>query len=379
MAQQERMSLVYRRFFVGTLGVVSVLLIVLALYRLRDVALIVACAGFLAYFLAWPIEGLLRRGTPRPVAIRVVCYSFSLVVLGVLGPIGGLIYYQAHTFVKALPAMLSNVETGLRDYKFALITGQEFRPAEYLDQLIAQLQQSVPGIMSNLLNYTQSFVTGTATVMVALIVIPLLALYFLLDSARLRKALVGCFPSRMHDDMERALTAINHSLSGYIYSKTAMALFVGIAMFAVLAICGVPFSILLGILAGLGEFVPVIGAWVSFVPIALVALTTGPVALVWVIILSSVVQLIQNYLVAPKLMSERMDLHPLTVVLAMMVGGTLAGIGGLILALPAAAAGKVLLNVFVFRRQEPGIPVPALDLISDEDGSADFRELPPEA
>ena len=67
----------------------------------------------------------------------------------------------------------------------------------------------------------------------------------------------------MHDDMDRALTAINHSLSGYIYSKTTMALFVGIAMFAVLAICGVPFSILLGILACLGEFVPVIGAWVA--------------------------------------------------------------------------------------------------------------------
>jgi predicted PurR-regulated permease PerM len=267
----------------------------------------------------------------------------------------------------------------LRDYQVVLITGQEFRPAEYLDQLVAQLQQSVPGIMSNLLNYTQSVVTGTAAVMVALIVIPLLALYFLLDSERLRKALVGCFPPRMHDDLERALTAVNHSLSGYIYSKTAMALFVGIAMFIVLAVCGVPFSILLGILACLGEFVPVIGAWVAFVPIALAALTTGPVALLWVIILSIVVQLVQNYLVAPKLMSERMDLHPLTVVLAMMVGGTLAGIGGLILALPVAAAGKVFLNVFVFRRQEPGIPVPALDLISDEDGSADFRELPPEA
>lgn len=284
MAQQERMSLVFRRFFVGALAVVSVLLIALALYQLRDVALIVACAGFLAYFLAWPIEGLLRRGMPRPAAIRVVCYSFILIMLGALGPIGGLIYYQAHTFVKALPTMLASVETGLRDYQIVVLTGQAFRPAEYLDQLVAQLQQSVPGIMSNLLNYTQSVVTGTATVIVALIVIPLLALYFLLDSVRLRKALVGCFPPRMHDDMERALTAINQSLSGYIYGKTAMALFVGIAMSVVLTICGVPFSVLLGILAGLGEFVPVIGAWVAFVPIALASLTSGPIALLWVII-----------------------------------------------------------------------------------------------
>ena len=107
---------------------VSVLLFALALYRLRDVALIVACAGFLAYFLALPIEGLLRKGMPRPAAVRLVCYTFSLVILGMLGPIGGLIYYQAHTFVKALPAMLST-SNRLRDYQFVFITGQEFRPA----------------------------------------------------------------------------------------------------------------------------------------------------------------------------------------------------------------------------------------------------------
>lgn len=378
MPQQERMSVVFRRYLVGALAVVGVLLFTMALYKLRDVILIVACAGFLAYFLAWPIEWLLRRRMPRQAAVRLVCYTLLLLVLGTLGPLGGLIYYQSQTFVRSLPGMLAAVESALRDYQVEMITGQTIRPGEYLEQLIAQAQQSVPALMTNVFNYTQTVVPGTATVMAALLVIPLIALYILLDSKRLRKALIGCFPPRVHADLDRALAAVNRSLSGYIYSKTMMALFVGLAMTLVLALLGVPFSVLLGILACLGEFIPVIGAWVAFVPTALIALTCGPVTLLWVVILTVVVQLVQNYMVAPKLMSETMDLHPLTVLIAMIVGGTIGGFAGLVLAIPAAAAGKVFLNVFVFRRTEPGIPVPALDLISDDDGSVDFLESQPE-
>lgn len=378
MPQHERMSVVFRRYLVGALAVVSVLLLVFALYKLRDVILIVACAGFLAYFLAWPIEWLLRKGMPRPAAVRVVCYALLLIVLGSLGPLGGLVYYQSQTFVRSLPGLLATIEDLLREYQVELITGQMIRPGEYLEQLIEQAQQSVPTLMSNVFDYVQTVASGTATVMVALLVIPLIALYILLDSERLRKALVGCFPPRMHDDLERALSAVNRSLSGYIYSKTMMALFVGIAMTLAYALLGVQFSVLLGILACLGEFIPVIGAWVAFIPAALIALANGPVTLLWVVILTIIVQLVQNYFVAPKLMGETMDLHPLTVLIAMIVGGTIGGFAGLVLAIPAAAAGKVFLNVFVFRRTEPGIPVPALDLISDDDGSADFLESPPD-
>jgi predicted PurR-regulated permease PerM len=73
-----------------------------------------------------------------------------------------------------------------------------------------------------------------------------------------------------------------------------------------------------------------------------------------------------------------MNLHPLTVLLSLVVGGALGGVLGLIIATPAAAAAKVILNIFVFKRGEPGIAVPSLDLISAVDGEVDMQERPPE-
>jgi predicted PurR-regulated permease PerM len=375
---QEKVSQVFRRYFVAALGVVSVLVITAALYRLRDVALIVAFGGFLAYFLAGPVDMLTRRRVPRRVAVRVVCYTSLLLVLGILGPLGTVLYNQAQSFVSTIPGLLADLESELQGWSLTIVPGEELKLAQYLDQVVAQVQHSAPAITSRLLNYTQSVVFGTAAVVVALLLIPLITLYMLLDSERLKRALLGCFPGRMHADVERAMSAVNCALSGYIYSKTAMSLFVGVSTCFVLLILRVPFAVILGILACVGEFIPVVGPWIAFVPIALVALSCGPVALLWVVVAVVVIQLVQNYIIAPKLMGDTMNLHPLTVLLSLVVGGALGGVLGLIIATPAAAAAKVILNIFVFKRGEPGIAVPSLDLISAVDGEVDMQERPPE-
>jgi predicted PurR-regulated permease PerM len=107
---------------------------------------------------------------------------------------------------------------------------------------------------------------------------------------------------------------------------------------------------------------------------AVVAIATDPWDVLWICIIMVAAQIVQTYVLAPKLMGDTMDMHPLTVVLAMLVGGTLGGIAGLIISIPAFAAAKIILNVFVFRRREPGIALPSLDLISQGGGPADFRE-----
>jgi predicted PurR-regulated permease PerM len=116
------------------------------------------------------------------------------------------------------------------------------------------------------------------------------------------------------------------------------------------AALGVPYGMLLSVLAFVGEFIPVVGWWIAFVPIVLITmLSDNPYAVVWVISGISLLQLVQNYAIAPKLISDTMDIHPLTVVLAMLIGGALGGGVGLLLAVPVAAAAKAVLNQFFWK------------------------------
>jgi predicted PurR-regulated permease PerM len=114
----------------------------------------------------------------------------------------------------------------------------------------------------------------------------------------------------------------------------------------------------------------VVGNLLAFVPIVLVCLSSDPIDLIWLIIGALVVNSVQNYFIAPKLSGDAMNLHPLTVLIAMLAGGFLGGVAGLLLALPVTAALKVILNVFVFKRKEQGIYLPELEAMreSEKDG-----------
>ncbi len=358
------MAYVFRRYFFAALAVVLVLVLVYAIYQLRFVALIIAIAGLLAYFLAWPVEKLSRRWK-RSAAVWTVFAAFLVALLGLVGSIVPVISSQVQQLIRTIPEMLQRLEVSATSWSWQVLPGRELVASDYYSEMMDEFEARIPEILGNVFDFTQSFVSGTATVVAALLIIPLLALYLLLDSQRLRLALTRCFPKRNQDDVDRAMTALNKSLGSYIYSRVLLALFVGITSTLVLLALGVDYALLLGLLAFAGEFIPVLGPWLAFAPTALIVLATDPYMLVAVAVFYLAIQLFENYWLAPRWMGGTMDLHPLTVILAMMIGGTLGGLAGLFVAVPVAAALKVILGIFVFRREEPGIDVPVLAIIQD--------------
>ena len=360
------MSLVFRRYFFASLGALCAIVLVYALYSLRAVALVFAIAGLLSYLFAWPINRLSRK-LPRWLAITIT------MVVGV-GLIGGfliafipLVARQSQDLVNQIPDLITNLELQAEQWTVTFVPGREVEMLPYLTDLGTTLQERAPELLGNALNYSQSLVSSTAALLGALLLIPLIMLYFLADSHKLRAAVIGVLPAKARADADRALTAVNRSLGGYILSRTLLALFVGVAATATMLAMGVPYAVLLGLLMFLGEFIPVIGPWLAFIPALLIILAFEPSVLIFLVPILIVIQLVENYFIAPKLIGDTMDLHPLTVLVAMMVGGTLGGVAGLFVAIPAAAALKVVLNIFVLRREEPGIEMPQLDSISVEE------------
>lgn len=374
MAQHEPMTQVFRRYFVAALAVVAVLVFVYALYRLRWVALLFAIAGLLSYLLAWPIQRLTRRWS-RPAAVWTVFVGFIVLLMGLFGLILPVVSNQVQDLLTHVPDLLSRLDASTAEMRWQIWPGRELVVADYFTEFTDEIDRRIPEIAGNVLSYTQSLLSGTAAFLLAILIVPLMTLYLLMDSQRLRKALVSCFAEHWRRDVEKALVALNRSLGSYIYSRVLLALFVGLATTVLLLAFQIDYALLLGLFAFAGEFVPVLGPWLAYVPITVVVLATEPFSFIWITIIFLLIQVFENYWLAPRWMGGTMDLHPLTIILSLLIGAALAGIAGVLVAVPAAAALKVIFNIFIFRRQEPGIEVPPLDLISNQ-GSPDIREHP---
>jgi predicted PurR-regulated permease PerM len=127
---------------------------------------------------------------------------------------------------------------------------------------------------------------------------------------------------------------------------------VGVLFTIALAIIGIPFALLLGILSGLLAFIPFIGPLVSVIPPILLALAQDPVAVLWVILAYCAVQFVEGNIVQPVVMSRAVSLHPAVVIFALLIMGTLFGFAGVLLAIPLVAALYVLLQELWIKRMD---------------------------
>lgn len=365
MPPHLRLSQVYRRSFVATLGALTAVVLLYALYAVHQVVMMFAIAGLLAYLLAGPIDWLATRYGRRRLFTVLVFIVFMILLLGLFGSFIPIVAGQVSDLIRSAPSIAERLEEHYANLnaRYGFASGEMGLP-DYLEQLSARLQQGSPDILNRMLEYGRSVLSGTALALTWLLLIPLMTLYLLLDAHRLRLALVKLFSERHQPSVDQALTAVNKTLGSYIYSRVVLAIFVWLTYTVILTLFGVPYALLLGILAFIGEFIPVVGNLIAFVPIVLLVLVTVPESFLWITLILVVLQGLQSYVVQPKVMSDAMDIHPLTVVLAMLVGGTLGGGFGLLLAVPVVAAAKAIYSVLWLRREELlGVDVSVIDLV----------------
>ncbi|MCB1221772.1 MAG: AI-2E family transporter [Planctomycetales bacterium] len=347
----------FRNGAAAAAGVVLVLVGVYVLYLLRNVAMIVLIAGLLAYVVNW-LVGKLSSRMPRIAAVWASMAVFMVLMLGVFGTTLPVISGQVSEFSSSLGYMIERLDVQISGWSIPFVSLGDNTISNYLDTIGSEWQKSTPQIISA----TQNLLSSTASLLATILIIPLITLYLLLDGERLRNSFIVSFPERNRQTIDRVMSAISRALGNYIYSRLVLGLFVGVMTTIILGLFGIKFALLLGLLAFFGEFIPVIGPWLAYLPTALIVMTGEPttafITLLVVSLFYLVVQMIENYIIVPKLMADTMDMHPLTVILAIMIGGTLGGIPGLFVSIPVAAMIKVLLKIFYFRMAEPGIEVP---------------------
>jgi predicted PurR-regulated permease PerM len=174
---------------------------------------------------------------------------------------------------------------------------------------------------------------------------PIMAFYILVDLPHIRRVTESLIPERRRAEALLVGRRLNSAIGGYFRGQLAVAAIVGTLASIGMAIIGLPFWLVVGLIAGIFNMIPMIGPWVGAIPGVVVALTTGdPIQALWVVAIMAGVQQIDNHFISPVVMQRTVKLHPAVVMMALLTGGTLGGFFGLLLAVPLTAVLKILVG-----------------------------------
>ena len=180
-------------------------------------------------------------------------------------------------------------------------------------------------------------------VLLIVVLAPIIAFYLLIDLPNTRRVMESLIPAGSRVEVEAVARRLNRAMGGFFRGQMAVAAIVGVLCSIGLAIIGLKFWFLVGMIAGLFNLIPLIGPWIGGIPGVAIALTTGsPLQALGVVAIMAGVQQVDNHFITPQVMQRAVRLHPAAVILALVAGGTLGGFFGLLLAVPVAAALKII-------------------------------------
>jgi len=326
-----------------TLVLVAAAASALLLYGLGRVVLVLVMAMFFAYLIA-PLVAAAERplraaGTPRRlsrgVAIGLVYVAISGVTWAGSALLLPTVSEQVSEAVSQAPGYAESLRTWQRGWSRSY---ERLKlPAEVrrrIDESLLDAGDRVEG------RVRESVVAGVGLVSYLpwLVLIPVLAFFLLKDAESLRQAALNALPQRFRGRGYRLFEELNITLAAYIRAQLLACVLVGTVCGMGFAALGLPYAVLLGVFAGVLEFVPLVGPLLAAVIAGVVAALHAPMLALWSTGFLAIIRVIEDYVVYPRLMGRGIRLHPLAVILAVLAGLELGGVAGIFLAIPVVAA-----------------------------------------
>jgi predicted PurR-regulated permease PerM len=313
--------------------------------RLSNVILLLVLSIFFAYFVAPLVEFLSRpihlRGRkvsmPRPLAILT---SYVLIV--------GLIVLGIYVLVPRLVSQFPEFSAQARGYWNAVAEKLQgwveyLRSHRMPGRLPETINGAIPKVFERVSVIVSSIIPTIGGWLLAyvpwLVLIPVLSFFLLKDAETFRRSALQMLPrGRWRWRGDEFFQDVNSTLAAYIRAQLTACLFIGVMCALGFTVLGLPSPLMLGVIAGICEFVPLVGPLVVAVLAALAAvLHGGPFSALLVIVFLIVLRIVQDYIVYPRLIGQGIHLHPLAVILAILAGAELAGVAGIFLAIPTVA------------------------------------------
>jgi predicted PurR-regulated permease PerM len=350
-----------RRIGIASWSIIGISIVVAIsvwlLVRIRIIFPPLVLALLLIYLLNPPITRLVNRGVPRPLAAVVVFVAGIGVLALVVVALFPLLGRQVSEFADDWPAfrgqLLETVEgtsQGLEDrFNFeidtspvtCLLTGEADADGVDCSEVTRGLREAVTGQADRLTDLGITVLEAALVFVIA----PLLALYLLIDLPHLQRDLLRVFPESHRAEAADVGSKLGRAVGGFFRGQLFVAFLVGALSAVGFRLIGLPFWLVIGAIAGFFNLIPLVGPFIGGTVGFFVGTISGGVGLgLKAALVELVVQQIDNHLISPIVMRRAVQLHPATVMLALLAGGTVAGFWGVLLGVPAVAVGKIILG-----------------------------------
>jgi len=344
----------WRLTFVSAWGTIGVLVLVSAgmwvLGRVASALVPFVIAFVIAFLFNWPVTELARRGMPRSIAAGVCIAVGFLLLGGLITLIGPFIGRQVVSFAQSAPERFRQVEQAAQALQVRYahmafpgwVSGFITAASARLSQLAVTLGNEAARIV---VSTGGGMVTGFFNFVIAVVI----AFWALKDLPKLRAEIIAIVGPSREVDTEHLLDTVTRVVGGYLRGQTIASLATGSIATIGLFVVGVPYALMLGFVTFLSNYVPYVGPFTAALVAGLVGLFKGPWTALFAVLVIVFAQNFTDTVITPRIMSEQVDLHPTLVIFSLLVGGTLFGIWGMLLAIPVAATGK---GLFVYHYEQ---------------------------
>jgi len=326
----------------------SIAALAIALLMLLSKPLVPFFIAFVfAYMLSPLVSNICRKyGLPRnlvAIVIFIIFLSVFSLALLILTPA---IYNQISILIAKIPAYKNYIQTELVPQVTAKIQSIDPKIAEKVKDSIQSIVNGTFAIISCIFNNVWDYTMATINIFVVILLVPIILLYLLKDWPKITRSLNDLIPYQERNKIREILTSINDLLSAYIRGQFNVCLILSAYYGIGLSIIGVDLGLLLGILSGFLIIVPFIGTFIAFSLAMIVGyFSFGYSAKLGAILILYVVgYLMENYFLTPKIIGDRIGLHPLWIMFAVLAIGSLFGFIGIFFAIPIAGIIKVLIG-----------------------------------
>lgn len=316
------------------------------LYLVRDILSPFIWGGVMAYLLERPVTWIEKKGWSRSGAIFTTFFVLGgLLLLG-----GGLLL---PSFIKEIDHMGDQFPRYIDDTRgwFSSVRYQYDRVALPLSVRLA-INDAFVRMEASMVNSLKRLVEGVIfgySSFITLIFAPILSYYLLKDAETIKRRFTSLLPSGWRSDVLGLMSEIDDVLIGFIKGNLLIALIVGTLTAVTLNLLGVDYALTLGFIAGISDFIPYLGPLIGGVPAVAVAMLESSRLALYVALSIFIIHQLEGGIIAPKILGDRVGLNPLLVVFALLAGGKLWGMAGMILGVPLAASIKVIIS-FIYNR-----------------------------
>jgi predicted PurR-regulated permease PerM len=324
-----------------------------ALYHIRDVLLLLYISGLFAVGFS-PVVRLIERQRLLPVGTQrfprwLAILLLYIVILSALISVGMMIvpplFEQAQDLWDQRVVIFDRIQQVLHEK--GILRGDYIT----FEQAVERAPDAAGEV--DVVGTVFGAVRGVVGGIVGFLTILIVTFYLLIDSRNIQMTFLRLFPGRARGRVDAITRTITLKVSAWLAGQIFLGAIIGITTAIGLGLLGVPFFYVLAVIAGFGELIPVVGPILSAIPAVIVAGTVSLQKAVLVIIFFVVQQQVENHVLVPRVMSRQVGVSPVTVIIALLIGGRLLGFVGALLAVPTAAIVQVLFMELLDQKEKP--------------------------